>query len=458
MRSTRFGILFISLLVVAAIGASLFPQAAWGQPSSADPSYRIDMINGDFEEISTRSSLSSWVANGWEPWFWPGGATFNREPEFGVLYNRQALETGINQFTNGVAAQRWFTTWGTHDCGIFQRVFVPENSTVTFSIWMIAWSANNNDVYGYSDSAYSKWVGIDPYGGNNPIVPGVGLTSRIVWSEVNTVMDKWVQLKVTAKVVGNVATVYTRGQAAFPVKHNTCIIDEALLYSDKPAQPSAPPVVTTPVQGGMPGTAGESVFFPQTGKSSSGEWLAWVKANGGIDNTGLPKSNVIQDPILGWTSQYYQRVVLDYFPNNPPAYRVQRRLLGTAYDPNIDPPLALPPANSANYAFFPATTDPAKLTGMGHGVSNYSAGGAFTGFKDYFDSHGGVTSFGYPQNDGKMVGGFWTQTFQAAVFQYHPENDREGMVPGTSIPYRTYLTQLLLLGDWYVGQKGIALP
>lgn len=435
-RSLVIVILLVTLVVTAYPPCGI-PSALAFNPQETS----VPMINPDFEEPSYRTSLSSWVANGWEPWFQHWNETYYREPEFGVLYGRQRH--------NGEGAQRWFTTWATHNCGVFQRVYVPEDSTVTFSIWMISWCANNTDVYGQSDSGYSKWVGIDPYGGNDPWSP------NIVWSQPNTEMDKWVQLSVTAKVVGRVATVFTRGEAALPVKHNTCIIDEARLTASAP-MPSTGAAPTASAS--APGIAGDSVFFPQTGHSVRGEWLDWFKACGNIDNNGLPISEVMRDPSTGQWVQYFQRIVLEYHPENPAPFRIQRRLLGDVLYPGLDAPLVNPPANSNDYAFFPSSMDPTKPTGLGHGVSNYAPDGTFVGFKQYFDSHGGITAFGFPKEEVKLVDGWWMQRFQAAVFQYHPENNRDGTIRGTSIAYRSYIVQPLLLGDMYVSKYGVQLP
>jgi len=76
-------------------------------------------------------------------------------------------------------------------------------------------------------------------------------------------------------------------------------------------------------------------------------------------------------------------------------------------------------------------------------------------FKDYFDSHGGVDAFGYPKEEPVRRNGMWTQRFQAAVFEYHPEFDIDGFLPGTNIPYRNYRVMLELLGDKYIELNGL---
>jgi len=61
-----------------------------------------------------------------------------------------------------------------------------------------------------------------------------------------------------------------------------------------------------------------------------------------------------------------------------------------------------------------------------------------------------VASFGFPKEEPKLRNGFWTQRFQAAVFEYHPEMDIAGNVPGTSVLYRNFRVMLELLGDKYI--------
>jgi hypothetical protein len=47
----------------------------------------------------------------------------------------------------------------------------------------------------------------------------------------------------------------------------------------------------------------------------------------------------------------------------------------------------------------------------------------------------------------------WTQRFQAAIFEYHKEYDRDGLKPDTNLPWRRWTVQLRLLGDDYLAAK-----
>lgn len=214
------------------------------------------------------------------------------------------------------------------------------------------------------------------------------------------------------------------------------------------------------VPASAPGTSTtETWTAPQTGYTVSGKWLEFYRTHGWIDNMGYPRSNVVTDPITGLTVQYFQRVILEWHPENPDPFKIQRHLIEDTLSPGFDPPIP-PPAkiiaypdkpgvvkNDCRYYPYSAGSIP---TGLGHCLSNYAPNGQPTYFKDFFDSHGGLDIFGYPKEEPKLRNGLWTQRFQAAVLEYHPENDRPGNIPGTNVPYRNFRVLLRLLGDDYM--------
>lgn len=204
-----------------------------------------------------------------------------------------------------------------------------------------------------------------------------------------------------------------------------------------------------------PPGSGASYTFPQTKHTVSGIWLDFVKTHGDVDNLGYPRSEVVCDPQTGETVQYFQRVVLEFHPEQPAPYQLQRRLLvDTIYPAAPDPPVdpALPPPGDTFY-FAPGAH------GFGHFVANRLTSGVPTYFKQYYDGHGKEDTFGYPKEEPKLRTGkdgvqHWTQRFQAAVFEYHPENDVDG-VNANGIPLRTYRVQLELVGDEYIDMTGL---
>lgn len=198
-----------------------------------------------------------------------------------------------------------------------------------------------------------------------------------------------------------------------------------------------------------------STWLAPTGHRVSGDWLQFFRANGGVDNFGLPLTDVIPDPTNSANQiQVFQRAVLQINPSSSPGSPIQRLLIGDLLSPGADPPVSPDDAPPGPSEYFPLSTD--HPTGLGHFVANYTADGQPTYFKDYFDRHGGVGIFGYPKEEPRLRDGLWTQRFQAAVFQYHPEDDRDGDAPGTTTPLRNYRVQLELLGTGYLKAEGLA--
>ena len=205
-----------------------------------------------------------------------------------------------------------------------------------------------------------------------------------------------------------------------------------------------------PCQGIPLGRGG--IWIAPTGFAVQGIWLDWFYDHGGLDILGYPRSPATADPLNPTQCvQYFQRAVLEWHPLNPNPYRIQRRLLVDLMMPGIDP--AVPPArsNGGDYWYFPQT---------GHAVSNFAPDGSRISFKYFFDIHGREDTFGYPLEEPKRRVGEdgverWTQRFQAALFEFHQEFDIPGNKPGTNIPWRNWIVELGLLGDFYIAQHDL---
>jgi photosystem II stability/assembly factor-like uncharacterized protein len=230
-----------------------------------------------------------------------------------------------------------------------------------------------------------------------------------------------------------------------------------LTYTAPPALLPTPTPAPLPSPGTTPLGSGASFTFPQTGHTVSGIWLDFLKTHGDVDNLGYPRTEVIADPANNsQTAQYFQRLVLEYHPEQQAPYQIQRRLLGDILYPGVDPAVD-PAANrpSGDAVYFPNTVG----RGSGHFVANVAPDGSPTLFKQYFDTHGKEDAFGYPKEepkqrqlaDGQM---HWTQRFQSAVFEYHGENDKAGLNP-SGVPWRNFRVQLELLGDEYIAKNNL---
>ncbi len=211
------------------------------------------------------TSVSSWLATDWYPWSILGDSTFNREVEYKLI----TLETGsnpdlANHVHSGNHAQQFFTNGGTHTAGFYQRVQVPANSRVMFTIWVQIQTGENvlfvNGRY-VSDLTkgggnYFVQVGIDPTGAT-PAHFGAPLSGTIQWSDPlwdiaawgkdkdGEYNDFWTPMSVTAQAQGEWITVYTRGQCKFPTHYNTSFWDDAsLTLLQPPTSTPAPPTAT----------------------------------------------------------------------------------------------------------------------------------------------------------------------------------------------------------------------
>ncbi|MGC9360034.1 MAG: hypothetical protein ACP5G7_06620 [Anaerolineae bacterium] len=260
------------------------------------PGNRI--ANAGFEEGAYKTegmgtSLSSWLANGWMPWSILGDATNNREVEYKLV---DAISVGSDYHINsGRYSQAFFTTYGTHTGGFYQRIQVPPGSRVTFSIWAqiytgerelisnghpysdLEWPTSPDDKRGPGN--YRVWAGLDPYGS----APGWGSPppDTTVWSEPvldretrvvgadGSQIDAWVQLSVSTVAQGEWVTVFTKGSPEFPVKHNDSFWDDACLVVEAPPtatpRPTSPPAPTsTPTQTPEPTATHTATPVPPT--------------------------------------------------------------------------------------------------------------------------------------------------------------------------------------------------
>lgn len=193
-------------------------------------------LNGGLEDgFSTRGAGEVEVANGWQPWYQDGPRVeegyFKRpewKPENAALF-------GTRRVHSGNFAQKWFTTYGTHNAGIFQQVSVPTGSTVTASAWFQTWTSDSDDI-GTSEGNYRTTIGIDPTGGTN------ALAGTVVWSPVNMVTDRWVQQSVQTQAQSGTITVFLRGEPEFRNKHNDAYVDDiCVVVSAPPVPPTATP-------------------------------------------------------------------------------------------------------------------------------------------------------------------------------------------------------------------------
>src|SRR3712207_4386866 len=82
------------------------------------------------------------------------------------------------------------------------------------------------------------------------------------------------------------------------------------------------------VTGAFPAGVVADTPFPQTGASIWGPFEVYWKANGGLSQFGMPRTNVFP-AMEGYDAQWFERAMFTYTPANPDPHKVQLQLLGS---------------------------------------------------------------------------------------------------------------------------------
>jgi len=220
-----------TLLVVCLITwPLLLPSLALAEPAAQGSCAGNVLLNPGFEDgFSDRGAGQVTVANGWNPWYQDGPGQqegYNRRPEYkpedAKLHTRRRIHSGN-------FAQKLFTTFGTHNAGLFQQVQVSVGSQLTFSAWVQAWSSQDpNPDKVVAPGNYHITVGIDPNGGTD------GTSSNVVWVEPRMEYNTWLHPEVQATAKAGTITVFIRGYNEFRDNFNDSYWDDACLTVVKP--------------------------------------------------------------------------------------------------------------------------------------------------------------------------------------------------------------------------------
>lgn len=230
------GIMSVFLLLLVALPVTGPAAAQGGGNLLANPGFE-----GFYRSHGSDAGLvlEFRVADGWSPWFRQQGPA---DPEW--QYRRPEYRPGSYSY-NGSASQQFFTSYGTHQAGLFQQVRgLLAGQTYRFSLAMYVWSSMGGDFFrSEQPGVVSVRVGIDPSGGTNPYA------ASVVWSPFATFYDEWRVLTVDAAARSSRATVFVWSSAQYPVVHNDVAVDEA--YFGLAAH--------APVAGYRPAAAGDSL-------------------------------------------------------------------------------------------------------------------------------------------------------------------------------------------------------
>jgi peptidoglycan/xylan/chitin deacetylase (PgdA/CDA1 family) len=165
----------------------------------------------------------------------------------------------------------------------------------------------------------------------------------------------------------------------------------------------------------------QTIFFPQTGHSLSHGFLRYWQQFGGLPIFGYPITEEYTDPQTGIVTQYFERARFEWHPGAWPShYDVELGLLGVelAQQEQLTGTAPFQPvmgSENPNCTFYPQT---------GHWLC--------FGFRDYWQSHGGLTIFGYPISEEftDPATGLTVQYFERQRLEYHPENPPAWQVEG----------------------------
>ncbi len=272
-RRHLLGMLSVVLLVLAALPAIGSVAAQGGGNLLANPGFE-----GFYRSYGSGADLvlEFRVADGWAPWFRRQGPA---DPEW--QYRRPEYRPGSYSY-NGSASQQFFTSYGTHQAGLFQQVRgVVAGQTYRFSLAMYIWSSMGGDFYrSEQPGVVSVRVGIDPAGGTNPYA------ASVVWSPFATFYDEWRVLAVDAVAQSSRASVFVWSSAQYPVVHNDVAVDDAYfglaahapVAAGEPAVPESPaPAADMAEQAAEP--PAEAPVAPGLSVLSPGETTVTVDAN-----------------------------------------------------------------------------------------------------------------------------------------------------------------------------------
>jgi len=159
-------------------------------------------------------------------------------------------------------------------------------------------------------------------------------------------------------------------------------------------------------------------FFAATSHSLNTGFKTYWEANGGLDQFGYPVSEEFTDRTADGRehiTQWFERARFEYYPENQGTpYAVQLGLLGREATASRTGEAPFSPI-----AAFPDTPDHRFFAATGHSLNS--------GFKAYWETHGGLAQFGYPISEeftekNQDTGQDYTvQYFERERFEYHPE-------------------------------------
>jgi hypothetical protein len=233
---------------LAILAAVLVLLAIAGAHTSAKPTHQAQVAvalqnpdaEGGFRYVDGVGELQ--VANGWRPWYYEGAG--NKRPE----YKAETRDVGRGRVHEGDYSQKLFTTYSSHDAGVYQEVHgISPGQWYTFEATGYQWSSRYDDPdRSEKNGKCSLLVGINPWGDARAPY------RTTVWGEeALNVYDQWVAVDVTAQAWTDKIVVFVRQVCEYVVKHNDLYVEgfrlEAVDLQSDPLPTYTPPPTYTPV-------------------------------------------------------------------------------------------------------------------------------------------------------------------------------------------------------------------
>jgi len=152
-------------------------------------------------------------------------------------------------------------------------------------------------------------------------------------------------------------------------------------------------------------TADVGSYFSRTGHRVSGEFLEkYTSISNPAEIYGDPITDEFVDSETGLVVQYFEKARFELHPDAPFGLRVRLTPLGELL------------YEEGEKVIIPSNFPSCRIYRETNQSLCYS-------FLDFFDANGGVTQFGYPISGFEIHDGWYSQYFQHARFEWHPERE-----------------------------------
>jgi hypothetical protein len=156
-------------------------------------------------------------------------------------------------------------------------------------------------------------------------------------------------------------------------------------------------------------------YYAETGHTLGAAFLLFFDALGGPEILGYPITDSFVDPLSGWLIQYTENARMELVPSrDQDEVRPRLSSLGEAlggWEPPLEDPGGALTAGMGGCRFY---------TESHHNVCH--------AFLEFYEAHGGPTTFGYPISEFTLEAGRIVQYFQAFRLDWYPDDPGGGRV------------------------------